>query len=92
MENEYKYDRLLLKWGTLKGHRFQDPECQSLIREYYKDGVSMSVALQKDTPKQKEILLELIDKCQGTIKNDWDGEEYSKEKAKDYILNYGTKY
>jgi hypothetical protein len=45
---------------------------------------------QKDTQRQKEIICELIDLCDGdTIYLDWDGEDVTKEKAKEYVLNYG---
>lgn len=85
-------DYLLLKWGTLKAWRFKDnTQLHHLIEEYHDIGSSMSVMMQKDTPRQKEIILEIIDKFDGPIQNDWDGTEYTKEMAKDYIINYGKK-
>jgi hypothetical protein len=87
----YENDYLLLKWGTLKGWSFKDPECVELLRLYHEDPTMMSVMAQKDTDRQKEILLQLIDKCKGRITNDWDGEDYTKEQARNYILNYGKK-
>lgn len=61
-----------------------------LIDEYLDLGVSLSVMMQKDTPRQKEIILEIIDKFDGRIQNDWDGTDYTENKqaAKDYIINY----
>ncbi len=45
---------------------------------------------QNDTPRQKEIICELIDLCEGdTIYLEWDGENTSKEDAKKYVMNYG---
>jgi hypothetical protein len=83
---------LLLKWGTLKGWNVENrPELIQLMREYHEIGSNFSAMMQKDTPRQKEIILELIDKFDGPIQNDWDGTMYDKQAAKDYILNYGIK-
>lgn len=85
-------DYILLKWGTLKGWSLKKhPELWPLIEEYHDIGASASVMMQKDTPRQKEIILELVDKFDGPITNDWDGTEYNKETARDYLLNYGKK-
>ncbi len=84
MESEH----LTLKWGTLKSWNFGE-WARPLFEEYSKIGSSMSAALQKDTPRQKEIICELIDK--GNFKKvylDWDGKEVSKAKAKKYVLEY----
>jgi hypothetical protein len=89
MENN---DYLLLKWGTLKGWCFENsPEAFEALKEYHSLGCSMSAMLQKDTVRQKELILTMIDTVNGPISNDWDGEDYSKEQAKEYILNYGKK-
>lgn len=80
-----------MKWGTLKGWNVEDPEMLTLLEQYHEEGVCMSVMLQKDTERQKEILLKLIDTCKGTITNDWDGNDYTKEQAREYILNYRKK-
>jgi len=49
----------------------------------------MSAMAQHNTPRQKDIICELIDLCDGdTIYLDWDGEDVSKEKAKEYVMNY----
>lgn len=84
-------DHLLLKWGTLKGWHFHSDKGQALLKEYHSIGSSYSAMMQKDTPRQKEIILELIDECNGEIQNDWDGDIYAKEQAKKYILEYGKK-
>ena len=81
---------LTLKWGTLKSWNFSGSEkAKVLFQEYSKIGFSVSVMLKKDTPRQKEIICELIDLCHGeTIYLEWDGKEVSKEEAKKYVLNY----
>ena len=86
---EKKIEHLTLKWGTLKSWDFGD-WAKPLFEEYSKIGSSMSAMMQKDTPRQKEILCELIDK--GKFKKvylDWDGKYISKAKAKKYVLDYG---
>lgn len=82
---------LTLKWGTLKSWNFSNSEpAQKLLKEYCEIGSSMSAMAQRDTPRQKEIICELIDLCDGkTIYLDWDGKNVSKKKAKEYVLNYG---
>ena len=80
---------LLLKWGTLKGWNFGENEkAIELLREYIDLGSSMSVMLQKDTPKQKELICQMIDAVNGEIQNDWTGEIMTKEAAKDYVMTY----
>ena len=88
MENQ---NYLTLKWGTLKSCDFTNSEKgKELLKEYREIGSSFSAMAQNDTPRQKEIICELIDLCDGdTIYLDWDGEDVSKEKAKEYVMNYG---
>lgn len=79
-----------LKWGTLKSWHFETEDAQSLMKEYCEIGSSFSAMAQRDTPRQKEIICQLIDLCKGkTIFLDWDGKRVSKEKAKEYVMNYG---
>jgi len=85
-------DELTLKWGTLKAWHFHSPEAVALLKEYGEIGQSMSAMMQRDTPRQKEIICELIDL--GTFEKvylDWDGEYISKEEAKKYVREYGEK-
>lgn len=85
-----KTDSLTLKWGTLKAWDFKSDECKKLLEEYGEIGSCMSVALQKDTPRQKEIICELIDKSDvEEIYLDWDGKHVSRKEAKEYVLQYG---
>jgi hypothetical protein len=48
----------------------------------------MSAATQKDSPEQKQALLEAID-IMDEIWLDWEGKKVSRDEAKKYILNYG---
>lgn len=85
---EIEKDHLTLKWGTLKSWKFHSKKALKLLKEYGEIGSSMSAMCQKDTPRQKEILCELID--EGNFKKvylDWDGIEVSKAKAKKYVLS-----
>jgi hypothetical protein len=88
---EENKDYLLLKWGTIKGWCLKNsPEAFELLKEYNSLGVTYSVMAQKDTARQKELILQIIDAVNGPIENDWTGETYpDKEKAKQYILEYG---
>lgn len=82
-----KQSHLLLKWGTLKGWDFTNqPEAMPLLQEYSNLGRSMGAATQHDTPRQKEIICELIDLCNGNITNDWTGKKMTKKKAKEYVM------
>lgn len=82
-------DYILLKWGSLKGWELHSEKGKELTDEYVKHGRSMSAMSQKDNKRQKEIILEMIDLCDGVIQNDWDGDYYTKQQAKDYITGYG---
>jgi len=84
-------DHLTLKWRTLKSWSFHSKKAEKLLQEYNKLGRSMSAIMQKDTPRQKEILCELIDEGDfDKVYLDWDGKEVTKEQAKKYIMNkYG---
>lgn len=84
-----KEDYLSLKWGTLKAWDFHSEKALKLLKEYNEIGSSMSAMAQDDTPRQKEIICELID--EGNFKKvflDWDGKYVSKEKAKKYVMEY----
>lgn len=81
---------LTLKWGTLKSWRFESEKGQALLKEYKEIGSSFSAMAQQDTPRQKEIIHELIDACDSDfVYLDWDGKYVSRQEAKDYVTNYG---
>jgi hypothetical protein len=91
MENK---DFLLLKWGTLKGWNFENsPEAFEALKEYESIGSSMSAMLQKDTPRQKDLICIMIDKVNGSVQSDWTGEDWTdnREAAKKYVMEYGKK-
>jgi hypothetical protein len=87
MENQ---NYLTLKWGTLKSWNFSNSEKgKELLKEYIEIGSSISAMAQRDTPRQKDIICELIDLCDGnTIYMDWDNEDVTKEEAKKYVKEY----
>lgn len=83
---------LLLKWGALKGWNVEtDKSREALQRCFGDEGRSMSAAMQHDTPDQKQAVLDLIDAIDGEITNDWSGETMTKEEAKKYVTEYGSK-
>ena len=85
-----KEEHLTLKWGSLKDWSFGE-WARPLMKEYSDIGSSMSAIMQHDTPRQKEIICELIDR--GSFKkvyNDWDGKEMTKKQAKKYVMEYGN--
>ena len=83
-------ESLTLKWGTLKGWDIESDAPFAILKEYASHGRSMSVMAQRDTPAQKELLCQLIDRIDGPIFNDWEGREMTKDEAKEYVRNYGT--
>lgn len=88
MDNK-KEDSLTLKWGTLKRWSFHSKKAIKLLKEYSKIGSSISAICQHDTPRQKEILCELIDEGNfKTVYLDWSDKDVSKEEAKKYVMNY----
>ena len=91
-QNVDSVSRLTLKWGTIKGWDYTGNEkAKELLKEYYEIGSVLGCVMQRDTKRQKEIIIELIDLCNDPegIYLDWDGKFISKEQAKDYVLNYG---
>jgi hypothetical protein len=79
---------LTLKWGTVKGWKLDDPEAQAALQKWAEFGYSMSAACQRDTPEQKQALIQAIDHMD-EIWLDWDNKQVSREEAKEYVLNYG---
>ena len=81
-------DYLLVKWGTWKEWNSENPKIKALLKEYEEIGQSLSAMSQKNTPRQIDILCEIVDLIDGVIQNDWDGEYYTKEQAKEYFRGY----
>lgn len=88
MENK---DYISLKWGTWKEWIAVSDQAIKLKERYFEIGSSFSAMAQRDTPEQKDILCKMVDLVDGDILLEWDGESVPKEKAKDYILNYGKR-
>lgn len=89
---EKKNDYLLLKWGTLKGWNFTNsPKAMKALEEYEEIGSSISAMMQRDTPRQKELICIMIDNVNGRVQSDWTGEDWTENRqaAKDYVMNYG---
>jgi hypothetical protein len=80
---------LALKWGSLKQWEIHNPETFELLKQWHALGSCASAIAQRDTPEQKELICKIIDavECQ-EIYLCWDGEYVSKEKAKEYVMNY----
>ncbi len=87
MSKEY----LMLKWGAVKGWNNLSEKSQEILRRYYADGEPMSAMADRPDADRKTILCELIDQIDGEIFNDWDGVIMSKEDAKKYVTEYGSK-
>jgi len=84
-----KEDYLSLKWGTLKSWKFHSEEAKLLLKEYDKIGSSYSAMYQIDTPRQIEIICQLIDIGNfDRVYLDWDDIYVSKEEAKKYVMDY----
>jgi hypothetical protein len=81
-------DHIVLKWGVLKGWKFDSEQSRELVSRYMDAGSSFSAMTQQNTPAHKRILCELIKQHDGSITNDWSGEKYTKEQAIDYVMNY----
>ena len=83
-------ESLLLKWGTLKGWDVESDASLAALKRYAEseNGMCVSVAMQHDTPDQKQALCDLIDAIDGEITNDWSGERMTKDEAKRYVLEY----
>lgn len=84
---------LLLKWGTLKGWRVEstNEKAMAALQAYHAEPTSMSAMMQRDTNAQKQAVLDLIEAIDGTITNDWDGATYTKDEARKYVTEYGSK-
>lgn len=81
-------DYILLKWGTLKGWNFTSEKGKELFKEYASLGMTMGAMSQDDTDEQKKLICQMIDECSGSIQNDWDGDFYTKQQAKEYVMEY----
>lgn len=84
-------DHILFKWGTLKGWELTSEKGKELLKKYHEIGSSLSAMAQNDTTEQKQLICEMIDECDGILQSDWTGEYFTKQQAKDYILEHKVK-
>lgn len=83
-------DKLLLKWGTLKGWDLESEGALEALNRLGELGPrSLSAVMQRDDAAQKAALCDLIDAIDGTIQNDWTGDMMTKDEAKAYVREYG---
>jgi hypothetical protein len=88
MNETKKKDYIDLKWGTLKTWHITSEKGRELLKEYYEIGSDMSAMLRVATPRQKEIICELIDLVPGDIFLAWDSKYVTKAEAKKYVMEY----
>lgn len=89
----HQTDYLTLKWGTLKAWNLTSERGKELLEKYFELGASASAMAQNDTPEQKQLICQMIDECSDPegIYLDWDGKYVSKDEAKQYVMNYGSR-
>ena len=90
METRDMTQRLLLKWGNVKGWEgaADGTPFRAALDRYWDSGQGLS-AMQRQTADQREIICDVIDAVDGEIWNDWDGKVMSKDEAKAYVRDYG---
>ncbi len=82
-------EHLTLKWGTLKGWDLnEDGPAFAALQRYAEEPVAMGAMQQRDTDAQRQAICDIIDALDGTITNDWTGEQMTKDEAKKYVLEY----
>lgn len=81
---------LTLKWGSVKAWNIETEDAEAALQKWADLGLSMSAMMRKDSPEQKQALIEAIDFFD-EIWLDWEGEKVSKQEAKDYVINYRKK-
>jgi hypothetical protein len=82
---------ITLKWGTLKGWEGvkEDSEARKLLEKYHDQPVSWGVAQQRDTPEQKQALIDLVSLSDVRVYLDWNGKYVSNDEAVKYLTEYG---
>jgi len=80
---------LTLKWGTVKAWSIPESRKDALeaLQKWADYGYTLSVAAQKDTPEQKQALVDALEFFD-EFWLDWEGKKISRKKAKEYILEY----
>ena len=83
-------DYIVLKRGTLKEWRLTSEKGKKLLQEYLNLGSSLSGMAQRDTPRQKELICQMIDEVPGDIYLSRLEVYIGKEEAKQYMNEYGS--
>lgn len=84
-------DRLTLKWGTVKGWKFDSQPAQEAAKHYLALPQSASAAAQDMTDEHVArlcALISVLDPDAHEIWNDWTGEQMTKDEAQAYIRSY----
>lgn len=84
-------ERLLLKWGTIKGWDNLSERSQEITKRFFADGASMSAMADHPDEARRLILCELIDQLDGEVWDDWNGCVMTKDAAKRYVSEYGRR-
>ncbi len=79
-------NKLILKWGTVKGWDLETEDAIVAMLKWASYGMHSSVIMHRDTPEQRQALLDAID-YMDEIVLDWDERRLTKEEAKRYIMN-----
>ena len=72
---------LTLKWGTVKSWDVESDDAMEALQKWADHGHSMSAATHKDTPEQKQALIEAID-CMDEIWLYWEGKKVTKKRPR----------
>lgn len=83
-------DKLGLKWGTAKFWELETTPAREAMKRYLEIENSYSAMAADMNIEAKSRLCAVIDAlgdgCE--IVNDWSGDKYTKEEAKEYVMEY----
>lgn len=82
---------LSLKWGTVKGWQDLTEQSVAILQRFYADGEPLSAMADHPNAERRAILCELIDQLDGEVYLDWDGKTVTKDDAKKYVTEYGSR-
>ena len=71
----------------MKAWNIETEDAEAALQKWADLGLSMSAMMRKDSPEQKQALIEAIDFFD-EIWLDWESKKVSKQEAKDYVINY----
>jgi phosphosulfolactate synthase (CoM biosynthesis protein A) len=85
-------DYILLKFGNIKEIIIHSKRGKQLVKQYNKTLKAGGLIMQDNTNEQKELICKIIDEANvERVYNDWANRSMSKERAKRYIIKYGSK-